>query len=111
MSSKVFNVGVIGFGFSAKTFHIPFINAVPELNLYAVVQKEVKPEGDARTLFPGVKVFRDVAGMLKEAALDLIVVCTPPHTHFELAKQVLEAGVNGAQAWNYHAANHRNVAR
>ncbi|KAI5290984.1 hypothetical protein KEM54_006811 [Ascosphaera aggregata] len=92
---KVFNVGVIGFGFSAKTFHIPFINAVPELNLFAVVQKEVDPQNEADKLLPGIKVFREVNQMLKESSINLVVVCTPPNTHFELAKQVLESGKNG----------------
>ncbi|MCE7610239.1 oxidoreductase, partial [Vibrio fluvialis] len=27
---------VIGYGYSAKTFHLPFINALPELTLSAI---------------------------------------------------------------------------
>ncbi|KAI5304954.1 hypothetical protein KEM56_005632 [Ascosphaera pollenicola] len=94
MVSKVFNVGVIGFGLSAKTFHIPFINAVPGLNLYAIVHKDANARNDAQKMYPGVKTFDTVADMLKESSLDLVILATPPDTHFELAKQALEAGKN-----------------
>jgi hypothetical protein len=39
MASNQYNVGVIGYGLSAKVFHIPLINFVSDFRLYAVVQR------------------------------------------------------------------------
>jgi predicted dehydrogenase len=47
MASKTYNVGIVGYGFSAKIFHIPFVAEVPELKLYAVVQRTPKADDDA----------------------------------------------------------------
>ncbi|KAJ2969734.1 hypothetical protein NQ176_g8515 [Zarea fungicola] len=37
MAGKTFNVGVIGYGLSAKVFHIPFITVLPQFKLHAIV--------------------------------------------------------------------------
>jgi len=39
MASNQYSVGVIGYGLSAKVFHIPLISVVPEFKLYAIVQR------------------------------------------------------------------------
>ena len=95
MAAKQYNVGVIGYGLSAKTFHIPFIRAVPDFKLYAVVQRSPKPENDAEKDFPGTKVYRSVEDMLKDSLVDVVVVTTTPDSHFELAKAALDAGKHG----------------
>ncbi|PGH20361.1 hypothetical protein AJ80_03629 [Polytolypa hystricis UAMH7299] len=92
MTSKPFNVGVIGYGFSAKIFHIPFINAVPELKLYAVVQRTPKMDDDAENDFPGIKSYRSTEDMVKDPAVDAVVVTTTPDSHLALAKLAIEAG-------------------
>ncbi|PGH07542.1 hypothetical protein AJ79_06277 [Helicocarpus griseus UAMH5409] len=92
MASKTYNVGIIGYGLSAKIFHIPFINAVPEFRLYAVVQRNPKPEDDAEKDHPGIKSYRSTEEMVKDAGVDVVVVTTTPETHLALAKLALEAG-------------------
>lgn len=42
--------------------------------------------------FPGVKVDTDSALALKDASVDAVVVATPTSTHYELARDALEAG-------------------
>lgn len=58
MASKFFNVGVIGYGLSAKIYQIPFITTVKSLKLYAVVQRTPKPDNNAELGFHGMKSFR-----------------------------------------------------
>lgn len=96
MSPKTFNVGVIGYGFSAKTFHIPFITAVPELKLYAVVQRTPKADDNAENDHPGIKSYRSTEDMVKDPNVDLVVVTTAPDSHLSLTKTALEAGKNGS---------------
>ncbi|MCJ1256781.1 hypothetical protein MMC24_004605 [Lignoscripta atroalba] len=92
MAFKSYNVGVIGYGMSAKVFHIPLIEVVPELKLYAVVQRRPTDENDAEKDHPGIKSYRSTEEMVKDSALDAVVVTTTPETHFDLTKLALEHG-------------------
>lgn len=98
MATKTYNVGVVGYGFSAKIFHIPFVKEVPELKLYAVVQRTPKPDDDAEKDHPGVKSFRTTAEMVQDPAIDVVIITTAPDSHFELSKLALEAGKHGKHA-------------
>lgn len=95
MASKVYNVGVIGYGFSAKIFHIPFVKEVPELKLYAIVQRTPSQNDDAEKDHPGVKGFRTTEELVQDPAVDIVIVTTAPDSHFALSKLALEAGKHG----------------
>ena len=82
-------VGIIGFGLAARVFHAPFVSAVPGLKLLTFVQRK----GDeAAKAYPGTKTMRTVEELLADPAIELVVVATPNETHYELARQCLEAG-------------------
>jgi predicted dehydrogenase len=95
MASKTYNVGIVGYGFSAKIFHIPFVAEVPELKLYAVVQRTPKADDDAEKDHPGVKSFRTAEEMVQDPAIDIVIITTAPDSHFALSKLALEAGKHG----------------
>ncbi|KAI4243185.1 MAG: hypothetical protein LQ352_007079 [Teloschistes flavicans] len=88
----MYNVGIVGYGASAKVFHIPLIGSVPELNLYAIVQRHPISENDASKDHPNVKRYASTDDMINDSAVHLVVVTTTPVTHFELAKLALENG-------------------
>ncbi|KAL8737182.1 MAG: hypothetical protein Q9181_001939 [Wetmoreana brouardii] len=92
MASTVYNIGIIGYGTSAKVFHIPLIEAVPELNLYAITQRHPTAENDASKDLPDIKSYGAVEDVMKDPLLDIVVVTTPPPTHFQLTKLALENG-------------------
>ena len=95
MASKPFNATVIGYGLSAKVFHIPLILALPnEFKLYGVVQRSPKPDNDASKDHPGIKLFRSVDDVYKDPDVDLVVITSTPVTHFQMCKDALEAGKN-----------------
>lgn len=95
MVSRIFNVGIVGYGLSAKIYQIPFIRAVKNLNLYAIVQRTPKPNYDAEEDWPGIKSFRSTELMVEDPAVDVVVVTTAPDSHLELAKLALNAGKHG----------------
>jgi predicted dehydrogenase len=95
MTTKSFNVGIIGYGLSAKTFHIPFINYLSEFTLYAVVQRSPKPGDDASKDWPDAKIYRSVEELVADANVDVVVVGTAPVMHFEMAKRALENEKHG----------------
>lgn len=45
--------------------------------------------------FPGIRLFDDAGGMLREAPADVVCVATPAPTHVPIARAVLERGVSG----------------
>ncbi|CDM35908.1 hypothetical protein DTO013E5_5421 [Penicillium roqueforti] len=90
--AKTYNVGIVGYGFSAKIFHIPFVTEVPELKLYAVVQRTPKQDDDAEKDHPGVKSYRSAEEMVQDPAVDVVIITTAPDSHFALSKLALEAG-------------------
>ena len=94
-SSTIWQVGIIGYGFSAKIFHIPFIQHSPHFNLHAVVQRNPTPDNNVTTDFPGVTSYHTTEDMLQDATVNIVIVTTPPDTHFRLTKLALEAGKHG----------------
>ena len=95
MASKPYNVGIIGYGAAAKVFHIPLIEATPELKLYAIVQRHPTPENDASQAHPGIKTYRAAEELVKNDSVDIVVITTTPATHFELAKLALQHEKHG----------------
>lgn len=105
MATKTWNVGVVGYGFSAKIFHIPFVAQVPELKLYAVVQRSPKPDDNAEHDHPGIKSYRSAEDMVQDPAVDVVIVTTAPDSHFALCRLALEAGKHGG--CHRHISNSR----
>lgn len=81
--------GVVGFGLGGKIFHAPFLHAIEGLELAAVLQRHGNEAAEA---YPGVAIVRTMEEMLAVPELSLVVITTPPSTHFELARRCLEAG-------------------
>lgn len=95
MAGGKYNVGIIGYGLSAKTFHIPFINAVSDFNLYAIVQRTPKPDDDASKDHPNIKLYHSADDLLKDGNVHVVVVTTAPDSHLQLAKAALLAKKHG----------------
>ncbi|TDZ21589.1 putative oxidoreductase [Colletotrichum orbiculare MAFF 240422] len=91
-SDKKFNVGIIGYGLSAKVFHIPFINLTPQFNLHSIVQRKPTASSSAPNDYPTLKHHTSLEPMLQDPEVDIVNILTPPNTHFSFAKQALQAG-------------------
>jgi len=89
MSQSPFRVGLIGFGYAGQTFHAPLIQTTPGLQLAAVASSD--PDKVHSLLGPGVQAC-DVATLMADDSLDLIVIATPNAQHHPLARQALLAG-------------------
>ncbi|AUW37767.1 myo-inositol 2-dehydrogenase [Grimontia hollisae] len=80
--------GIVGFGFAAQTFHLPFLTIHPDFEPVAVVSSNHDLVAEK---LPSATYYSNIEDMLRDAALDLVIITTPNHTHFTLAKQALEA--------------------
>jgi predicted dehydrogenase len=89
MAEREIGVGIVGFGLGGRVFHAPFVSAVPGLRLAAILQRQ----GDeAAKVYPAARIVRSFDAMIADKAVDLVVVTTPNATHFDFARQALEAG-------------------
>jgi len=84
-------VGLVGFGMAGRVFHAPLLSSVEGLELAAVLERR---SNKAAERYPGITVYRSLDEMLTDASLQLLVVATPNGTHYEVAKQILNAGKN-----------------
>jgi scyllo-inositol 2-dehydrogenase (NADP+) len=86
---QTIRAGLVGFGHGGSIFHAPFLHAIDGWELAAILQRH----GDtAARAYPGVAIARSMDELLAQPGLDLVVISTPPSTHFGLARQALEAG-------------------
>ncbi len=76
---------------AGRVFHGPLISSVEGLELASVVERH---SDMAAERYPGIKTYRTLEEMLADDTLGLIVIATPSGTHFEVARQAIEAGKN-----------------
>lgn len=80
--------GVVGYGFSGRVFQCPFIEAHGDFELVGVVERH---RSDSKKDYPDITLYRSLEEMLLNDSLDLVVIATPAHMHFEHAMKALEA--------------------
>lgn len=77
--------------FAAKIFHISFIRTSPSLELQAIVQRHPTSQSSAPVDYPEVKHYLSAEELVEDSSCDIVVITTPPNTHYDLAKLCLEA--------------------
>ncbi|HEY6505568.1 MAG TPA: Gfo/Idh/MocA family oxidoreductase [Chitinophagaceae bacterium] len=90
MTSPI-RTGICSYGMSGKLFHAPFIEAHLGFELTAIVERN---NNDSRERYPGSALYRSVEELCADKDLQLIIVNTPTHLHFEQVKMALLAGKN-----------------
>jgi predicted dehydrogenase len=86
---RIINTAIIGFGLSGRVFHAPFLHTHPGFQLAKVVERQ---GNSSKELYPDVETIRDYKDLLKDDALELVVIATPNILHFDLAREFLTAG-------------------
>ncbi|KAJ4037900.1 hypothetical protein NW761_006367 [Fusarium oxysporum] len=93
-------VGVVGYGNSAKSFHLPFITSIPDYEVIAILQRKEAPadpssaeKGSHCTVdFPRIRHYRTVDEFFADKDIQFVVVATQHDTHASFAEQALNAG-------------------
>ncbi|KAL3421167.1 oxidoreductase [Phlyctema vagabunda] len=97
---SVIKLGIVGYGGSARNFHLPYIIPNPDLAVYAFLQRAAAPSDPAMTKpgthctvdYPEAKHYRDSDSFFADADIDLVVVCSHTDTHAAFAERALRAG-------------------
>jgi predicted dehydrogenase len=91
-SSRPLRVGVLGAGAWATFAHLPGFTRDRRCQVVAIADPQAHLAEAAASRFGIPSVATDHRVLLDRDDIDVIDVCTPSHTHFELAWGALEAG-------------------
>ena len=88
MENRIINTALCSFGMSGVVFHAPFLHLHPGFKFYGAWERT---KNLAEEKYRGTKTFRSLNEMLKDEAIELVIVNTPSYTHYEYAKAALLA--------------------
>ena len=92
MTTPRLRVGVLGAGAWATFAHLPGFLRDPRCEVVAIADPQADLAHSAAERFAIPAVATDHRALIERDDIDLIDVCTPSHTHFELAWAALDAG-------------------
>lgn len=88
MKNKI-TVGLASFGMSGRVFHAPLLAHRQNFILTHIIQRS---SDLAKTIYPHIHIGRSYDELLDNSDIDLIIVNTPDHTHFDFARRALDHG-------------------
>lgn len=92
-SLKEIRVGLLAYG-AIGDEHNRAIDATDGLTLTAVADTNPERLSAAQLIAPNVTTFSDSTQMLDSGLIDLVVISTPPNSHYLWAKESLNRGIN-----------------
>jgi predicted dehydrogenase len=92
--SREIGLAVLGYGpyGGMGLYHGLAAAATPGLEMIAACDFDPARRKAAEEEFPGVRPYASVAELTSDDDVELVVVATPPSTHFQLATELLETG-------------------
>ncbi|MBD2413840.1 oxidoreductase [Nostoc calcicola FACHB-389] len=85
---EIINTALCSYGLSGKVFHAPFINLHPGFQLIGSWERSKKLIQED---YPDAKSYPHLEALLRDERVELVVVNTPTHTHYDYSKQALLA--------------------
>lgn len=82
-------IGIIGYGFVTKTFHLPLIGATEGIEVSAICSSRPEVVGAEQ---PGIVVFDSPEALVASAAVDVVLIASTNDTHASHARLALAAG-------------------
>lgn len=93
MNREDIRVGLLAYG-AIGDEHNRAVSATGGLRLTAVCDTNPERLAAALHLSPNIQTFSDAAGMLDSGEIDLVLVSTPPNSHYFWAKEALARGLH-----------------
>ncbi|MCG7498314.1 oxidoreductase [Vibrio sp. Of7-15] len=89
MAFTPIKTAVIGYGFSAKTFHIPFVSSLPEFELAAI---STSNHDAVMRDWPSAQHYASADELIVNSDAELVIITAPNDVHFDLAQKALKNG-------------------
>ena len=86
-------IGIIGFGRMGIT-HFSIINSHPDVEVIAVADPASNILSILNKYIESIRISKDYNTILEEMKIDAVLVCTPPHLHYNILKKAAERGVH-----------------
>ena len=88
------HVAYIGFGVSARDYHIPYVENRDDIKVKYVFRREedIPAFAEYEPFYPEITFTTDLEQVLSDPEVDLVVVNAPDRFHVSYAKQILSAG-------------------
>lgn len=90
---KTINSIIVGVGFIGKQ-HIEAISRIPNTKIIALVESSLEIAKRNAAIYGIDYAFSDLDEALKLDHIDVVHICTPNFLHYEMAKKVIEKGLN-----------------
>ena len=86
--------GIVGFGQegSAGYAHTQIVDSLQGMELSAICDLNPSMLQLAKTAYPYIEATNDIDRLINDPTVELITLCTPPNTHYDLATKCLKAG-------------------
>lgn len=91
MSSPL-RAGIVGAGAAAREIHGPAYAACDGVVLAGIAARRPEAAQALARELGGVTAYASIDALLEAGDVDLVSVCTPPHTHRDLAERAVAAG-------------------
>ncbi|GCF07809.1 Gfo/Idh/MocA family protein [Dictyobacter arantiisoli] len=93
-ASPSVRVAIIGYGLAGSVFHAPLIDAIPGMQVSAIVTSKPERQQSAHQRYPHAKILTHVKELWHDAGdYDLVVVATSNSTHVTLGSAAMRAGL------------------
>ncbi len=87
-------VGIVGLGGVADRIHLPACRAVPELEVAGGCDPNPEARRKLAQKFGIARTFETFDEMLEQVRPEMVIVGTPPNSHFEICRKSIEAGAH-----------------
>ncbi len=85
------NVGVVGVGYWGPNIIRNFISN-KKTNISTCCDLNQQRLDNIKSIYPSLEITKDYKDIINNSKIDLVAVCTPVFSHYEIAKSALEAG-------------------
>ena len=85
---QTYRIAIAGLGRAARDIHIPALSRLDRVSVVGGADP-VAPDADF-----GFPLFADLATLLRATTPDIVIVATPPDSHFALVRDALESGAH-----------------
>jgi predicted dehydrogenase len=92
-SNKEIRVGLLAYG-AIGDEHNRAVAATEGLRLTAVADTNPERFAAAKAIVPDISTFTDSTEMLDSGLIDLVIISTPPNSHYSWAKESLNRGIH-----------------
>jgi len=87
--ANLINTAIASLGMSGMVFHCPLLANTQGFLLHTILERKTN---NTPKYYPDTKLVRTYNEIIKDDDIQLVIVNTPDHLHFDMAKQALLAG-------------------